>query len=76
MKEIWALAQPRKVINLQFQLLIKQYGYITDLTNNRVENAYQPTRKKEKCLIKFKSPCGWYLKGTVKLKKGQIYNIG
>ena len=24
--------------------------------NNRVENAHQPTRRKEKCLIKFKSP--------------------
>jgi putative transposase len=26
--------------------------------NNRVENAHQPTRRKEKCLIKFKSPYG------------------
>ena len=26
--------------------------------NNRVENAYQPTRRKEKCLIRFKSPAG------------------
>ena len=26
--------------------------------NNRVENAYQPTRRKEKSLIKFKSPSG------------------
>ena len=26
--------------------------------NNRVENAHQPTRRKEKCLIKFKSPSG------------------
>ncbi len=26
--------------------------------NNRVENAHQPTRRKEKCLIKFKSPGG------------------
>ena len=24
--------------------------------NNRVENAHLPTRRKEKCLIKFKSP--------------------
>jgi len=24
--------------------------------NNRVENAHQPTRRKEKCLVKFKSP--------------------
>ena len=26
--------------------------------NNRVENAHQPTRRKEKSLIKFKSPDG------------------
>lgn len=26
--------------------------------NNRVENAHQPSRRKEKCLIKFKSPPG------------------
>ena len=26
--------------------------------NNRVENVHQPTRRKEKCLIKFKSPQG------------------
>jgi putative transposase len=26
--------------------------------NNRIENAHQPTRRKEKCLIKFKSPPG------------------
>lgn len=26
--------------------------------NNRVENAHQPTRRKEKCIIKFKSPKG------------------
>ena len=26
--------------------------------NNRVENPHQPTRRKEKCLIKFKSPRG------------------
>jgi putative transposase len=26
--------------------------------NNRVENAHQPTRRKEKCLIRFKSPQG------------------
>jgi putative transposase len=26
--------------------------------NNRVENAHQPTRRKEKCLVKFKSPQG------------------
>ena len=26
--------------------------------NNRIENAHQPTRRKEKCLVKFKSPGG------------------
>lgn len=26
--------------------------------NNHVENAHQPSRRKEKCLIKFKSPPG------------------
>ncbi|CDZ76833.1 hypothetical protein BN59_01109 [Legionella massiliensis] len=26
--------------------------------NNRIENAHQPTRRKEKCLIRFKSPAG------------------
>ena len=26
--------------------------------NNRGENTHQPTRRKEKCLIKFKSPAG------------------
>jgi putative transposase len=26
--------------------------------NNRVENAHQPTRRKEKSLIRFKSPAG------------------
>tara|TARA_B100000949_G_scaffold209207_1_gene201482 strand:- start:172 stop:351 length:180 start_codon:yes stop_codon:yes gene_type:complete len=26
--------------------------------NIRVENAHQPTRRKEKCLIRFKSPAG------------------
>ena len=26
--------------------------------NNRVENAHQPTRRKEKCIIRFKSPAG------------------
>jgi len=26
--------------------------------NNRVENAHQPTRRKEKCLVRFKSPAG------------------
>ena len=40
--------------------------------NNRVENAHQPTRRKEKCLIKFKSP--WGIQHTLSLM-GKIRNI-
>ncbi len=40
--------------------------------NNRVENAHQPTRRKEKCLIKFKSPRG--VQQTLSLM-GKIRNI-
>jgi putative transposase len=40
--------------------------------NNRVENAHQPTRRKEKYLIKFKSPCG--LQRTLSLM-GKVRNI-
>ncbi len=40
--------------------------------NNRVENAHQPTRRKEKSLIKFKSPEG--LQRTLTLM-GKVRNI-
>ena len=40
--------------------------------NNRVENAHQPTRRKEKCLIRFKSPQG--IQRTVSLM-GKIRNL-
>lgn len=40
--------------------------------NNRVENAHQPTRRKEKCLIKFKSPQG--VQNTLSLM-GKVRNI-
>ena len=40
--------------------------------NNPVENAHQPTRRKEKCLIKFKSTCG--LQQTLSLM-GKVRNI-
>jgi putative transposase len=40
--------------------------------NNRVENGHQPTRRKEKCLIKFKSP--WGLQQTLSLM-GKVRNI-
>jgi len=40
--------------------------------NNRVENSHQPTRRKEKCLIKFKSPGG--AQQTLSLM-GKVRNI-
>lgn len=40
--------------------------------NNRVENAHQPTRRKEKCLIKFKSPQG--VQRTLSLM-GKVRNL-
>lgn len=40
--------------------------------NNRVENAHLPTRRKEKCLIKFKSPHG--VQKTLSLM-GKVRNI-
>ena len=40
--------------------------------NNRVENSHQPTRRKEKCLIKFKSPGG--AQQTLSLM-GRVRNI-
>ncbi len=40
--------------------------------NNRVENAHQPTRRKENSLIKFKSPGG--LQRTLTLM-GKVRNI-
>jgi putative transposase len=40
--------------------------------NNRVENAHQPTRRKEKCLIKFKTPRG--VQQTLSLM-GKVRNI-
>ena len=40
--------------------------------NNRVENAHQPTRRKEKCLIRFKSPQG--VQNAISLM-GKVRNI-
>ena len=40
--------------------------------NNRIENAHQPTRRKEKSLIKFKSPGGVQI--TLSLM-GKVRNI-
>ena len=57
--------------------LIKQMCLKTDHRkhkglNNRAENAHQPTRIKEKCLIKFKSPRG--IQQTL-LLIGKVRNI-
>ena len=40
--------------------------------NNRAENSHQPTRRKERCLIKFKSPQG--VQKTLSLM-GKVRNI-
>jgi len=43
--------------------------------NNRVENAHQPTRRKEKCLIKFKSPQGTQRMLSLMGKVRNIFSI-
>jgi putative transposase len=57
---------PRVIVTDKLHSYTKPIKYMTPQTehrrhkglNNRVENAHQPTRRKEKCLIKFKSPQG------------------
>ncbi len=44
--------------------------------NNRAENAHQPTRRKEKCLIKFKSPQGVQKLLSLMGKVRNIFAIG
>lgn len=43
--------------------------------NNRIENAHQPTRRKEKCLIKFKSPQGVQLVLSLMGKVKHIFSV-
>ena len=58
--------QPRVVITDKLRSYVKPIKYMIKgadhrshkRLNNRIENAHQPTRRKEKCLIKFKSPHG------------------
>ena len=48
-----------KSYNRPIKFMCKQAQHLSHKRlNNRVENAHQPTRRKEKCLIKFKSPPG------------------
>ena len=44
--------------------------------NNRVENAHQPTRRKERCLIKFKSAKGTQVLLSLMGKIRNIFAIG
>ena len=61
-----AYPEPRVIVTDKLKSYTKPIRYMTRNTdhrshkglNNRVENAHQPTRRKEKCLIKFKSPQG------------------
>lgn len=71
---------PRVVITDKLKSYIKPIKHMMKLAehrshkrlNNRVENAHQPTRRKEKCLIKFKSPPG--VQRTLSLM-GKVRNI-
>ena len=71
---------PRVIITDKLKSYIKPIKEMCHLTehrnhkrlNNRAENAHQPTRRKEKCLIKFKSP--WGVQQTLSLM-GKVRNI-
>ena len=71
---------PRVIVTDKLSSYIKPIRSMTKGTdhrrhkglNNRVENAHQPTRRKEKCLIKFKSPRGAQ---HVLSLMGQVRNI-
>lgn len=71
---------PRVIITDKLRSYVKPIKHMTKQTehrshkrlNNRVENAHQPTRRKEKCLIKFKSPHG--VQRTLSLM-GKVRNI-
>ena len=73
-------SKPRIIVTdklRSYQKPIKQMTPDTDHRrhkglNNRAENSHQPTRRKEKCLIKFKSPHG--VQSTLSLM-GKLRNI-
>lgn len=72
--------EPRVIVTDKLRSYVKPIKYLLPHTehrshkglNNRVENAHQPTRRKEKCLIRFKSPQG--VQRTVSLM-GKVRNI-
>ena len=71
---------PRVIVTDKLKSYVKPIGYMCPKTehrthkglNNRAENAHQPTRRKEKSLIKFKSPKG--VQNTLSLM-GKVRNI-
>ncbi len=71
---------PRVIVTDKLKSYIKPIKAMCRLTehrshkrlNNRAENSHQPTRRKEKCLIKFKSP--WGVQQTLSLM-GKVRNI-
>ena len=71
---------PRVIITDKLKSYIKPIKAICRSTehrshkrlNNRVENAHQPTRRKERCLIKFKS--SWGIQQTLSLME-KVRNI-
>lgn len=75
-----AYPKPRVIVTdklRSYQKPIKQMSPDTEHRrhkglNNRAENSHQPTRRKEKCLIKFKSPQG--VQNTLSLM-GKLRNI-
>jgi putative transposase len=72
--------KPRVVVTDKLKSYVKPIRYMMPHSqhrshkglNNRAENAHQPTRRKEKCLIKFKSPQG--VQNTLSLI-GKVRNI-
>lgn len=71
---------PRVIVTDKLRSYVKPIGYMCPKAehrsykrlNNRAENAHQPTRRKEKSLIKFKSPQG--IQSTLSLM-GKVRNI-
>ena len=71
---------PRVIVTDRLKSYVKPIKHMCPKTeprkhkglNNRAENSHQPTRRKEKCLIKFKSPEG--VQRTLSLM-GKVRNI-
>jgi putative transposase len=78
-KLLGSYRSPRVIVTDKLHSYTKPIRYMTKADhrrhkglNNRIENAHQPTRRKEKSLIKFKSPGG--LQKTLTLM-GKVRNI-